>query len=75
MSSVCTWIKLFTFLHLKPAISVIILVCNLFVQLFSRYNMTFNREILGGMIIQAIPHLKYWGPFPPPPPRIDTHDS
>ena len=30
--------------------------------IFCRYNMTFNREILGGgMIIQAIPHLRYWG--------------
>ena len=69
--------KCFTFLHSTPAISVIF-VCNLFVQLFSRYNMTFNREILGGgMIIQAIPPPKNMGGgiYPPiPPPRIDTHD-
>ena len=72
--------KFFTFLHSKPAISVIIFVCNLFVQLFCRYNMTFNREILGGgMIIQAIPPPKIlgWGIYPPhpppPPPGIDTH--
>ena len=36
--------------------------------------MTFNREILGGgVIIQASPHLKYWGRIIPHPPAIDTH--
>ena len=47
--------------------------------IFCRYNMTFNLEILVGVIIQTIPHLKYGGRgggrgiYPPPPPGIDTH--
>ena len=47
--------------------------CNFPFITHGQHNMTFNLEILGGgMIIQAIPHLKYWGggyiPHHPPPP-------
>ena len=67
--------KNFAFMHSKLAISYIIFVCT---SDISRYNMAFNREILGGMIIHAIPPPKIWGGGgginPPHPPGIDTHD-
>ena len=61
----------FAFLHAKHAISFIIFVGT---QDICWYDMAFNLEILGGgVIIQAIPHLKYWGIYPPPPFPRDRH--